>query len=68
MFDVGRSMFISFFYRSDWPLFRPEARLVWNYIGFDRITGLTGFFCFAGLYPVDPVDPVRIRNRQNSLL
>jgi len=24
---VGRSMFISFFFRFDWPLFGPEAAL-----------------------------------------
>jgi hypothetical protein len=46
-----------------------------NCIDFDRITG---FFCFVGLYPVDPacrgeaflrrlVDPVRKIDRQNSL-
>jgi hypothetical protein len=43
----------------------------------DRITGLTGYFCLVGLYPVDPVDPVRKINRpfdkkahdrQNTLL
>ncbi len=38
---------------------RPEAALIRN-IDLDRITG---FFCFVGLYPVDPVDPVRKINR-----
>ena len=33
--------------------------LFFNYFCLDRITGLTGFFCIAGLYPVVPVDPVR---------
>ena len=33
----------------------------------DRITGLTGFFCLAGHYPVDPVDPVNKINKQNTL-
>ncbi len=46
-----------------------RSRLV-LYIDLDRITGLTGFFCLAGHYPVDPacrgeaflrrlVDPVK---------
>jgi len=37
------SLFISFFFRCNWPLFRPAAALKRN-IDLDRITGLTGFF------------------------